>query len=77
MVVMQTVVIVILYCDIRLVETSFCCLIMKKLFPLWCINWLVVYVVQIILAFGNYVNSAKRGSAYGFKLQSLDMVVVV
>lgn len=29
---------------------------------------------QIILAFGNYMNSAKRGPAYGFKLQSLDMV---
>ena len=34
-----------------------------------------VCALQIILAFGNYVNSAKRGSAYGFKLQSLDMVI--
>lgn len=24
------------------------------------------------MAFGNYLNSAKRGPAYGFKLQSLD-----
>ena len=31
---------------------------------------------QIILAFGNYVNSTKRGCAYGFKLQSLDMVIL-
>ena len=30
--------------------------------------------VQIILALGNYMNSNKRGAAYGFKLQSLDMV---
>lgn len=29
---------------------------------------------QIILAFGNYMNSFKRGAVYGFKLQSLDMV---
>jgi len=31
-------------------------------------------LLQIILAFGNYMNSAKRGAVYGFKLQSLDMV---
>ena len=30
--------------------------------------------VQIILAFGNYMNSSKRGGVYGFKLQSLDIV---
>lgn len=30
--------------------------------------------VQIILALGNYMNSSKRGSVYGFKLQSLDLV---
>lgn len=30
--------------------------------------------VKIILAFGNYMNSSKRGSAYGFRLQSLDLV---
>ncbi|XP_014252298.1 formin-like protein CG32138 isoform X2 [Cimex lectularius] len=29
-------------------------------------------VLEVVLAFGNYVNSAKRGPAYGFKLQSLD-----
>lgn len=29
-------------------------------------------VLEIILAFGNYMNSGKRGPAYGFKLQSLD-----
>lgn len=27
------------------------------------------------MAFGNYMNSAKRGPAYGFKLQSLDTLV--
>lgn len=31
--------------------------------------------MEIILAFGNYMNSAKRGPAYGFKLQSLDTLV--
>merc|ERR1719474_2178164 len=29
-------------------------------------------ILEIILAFGNYMNSCKKGSAYGFKLQSLD-----
>lgn len=29
-------------------------------------------VLEVILAFGNYLNSAKRGPAYGFKLQGLD-----
>ena len=33
-----------------------------------------VFFYQIILAFGNYMNSSKRGAVYGFKLQSLDMV---
>ncbi|KAF7272584.1 hypothetical protein GWI33_014642 [Rhynchophorus ferrugineus] len=32
-------------------------------------------VLEIILAFGNYLNSAKRGPAYGFKLQSLDSLL--
>lgn len=32
---------------------------------------------QIILALGNYMNSSKRGSVYGFKLQSLDLVSLV
>lgn len=31
-------------------------------------------VLEVILAFGNYMNSSKRGGAYGFKLQSLDIV---
>lgn len=30
--------------------------------------------LQIVLAFGNYMNSSKRGAAYGFRLQSLDAV---
>ncbi|ODN05923.1 hypothetical protein Ocin01_00732 [Orchesella cincta] len=29
-------------------------------------------VLEIILAFGNYMNAAKRGPAYGFKIQSLE-----
>ncbi|XP_050546800.1 formin-like protein [Daktulosphaira vitifoliae] len=32
-------------------------------------------VLEVVLAFGNYMNSAKRGPAYGFKLQSLDTLV--
>lgn len=31
-------------------------------------------ILEIILAIGNYMNSAKRGAVYGFKLQSLDML---
>ncbi|KAG8178307.1 hypothetical protein JTE90_026278 [Oedothorax gibbosus] len=31
-------------------------------------------ILEVILAFGNYMNSSKRGPAYGFKLQSLDML---
>lgn len=30
--------------------------------------------VKIVLAFGNYMNSSKRGLAPGFRLQSLDLV---
>lgn len=30
--------------------------------------------VKIVLAFGNYMNSSKRGLASGFHLQSLDLV---
>ncbi|WAQ94526.1 FMNL3-like protein [Mya arenaria] len=33
------------------------------------------HLQPIILAFGNYMNSAKRGAVYGFKLQSLDMLM--
>ncbi|XP_061186189.1 formin-like protein isoform X5 [Saccostrea echinata] len=32
-------------------------------------------MLEIILAIGNYMNSAKRGAVYGFKLQSLDMLM--
>lgn len=31
--------------------------------------------MEIVLAFGNYLNSNKRGPAYGFKLQSLDTLL--
>lgn len=31
-------------------------------------------LLQIVLAFGNYMNSSRRGAAYGFRLQSLDAV---
>ena len=31
-------------------------------------------LLEIILAFGNYMNSAKRGAAYGFKLATFDRV---
>ena len=37
-------------------------------------RYIIFVYSQIILAFGNYMNSAKRGPVYGFKLQSLDMV---
>ncbi|XP_066145333.1 formin-like protein [Euwallacea fornicatus] len=33
------------------------------------------FVLEIVLAFGNYLNSAKRGPAYGFKLNSLDSLL--
>lgn len=32
---------------------------------------------QIVLAFGNYMNSSKKGAAYGFRLQSLDLVSII
>ncbi|XP_062382989.1 formin-like protein 1 [Sardina pilchardus] len=32
-------------------------------------------ILEIILAFGNYMNSGKRGAAFGFRLQSLDMLL--
>ena len=31
-------------------------------------------VLEVILTFGNYMNSGKRVAAYGFKIQSLDVV---
>ncbi|XP_040008001.1 formin-like protein 3 isoform X4 [Xiphias gladius] len=32
-------------------------------------------MLEIILALGNYMNSSKRGCVYGFKLQSLDLLL--
>ena len=32
------------------------------------------FTLQIVLAFGNYMNSSKRGPVYGFKLASLEIV---
>uniref|UniRef100_A0A8C9HWW1 Formin like 1 n=1 Tax=Piliocolobus tephrosceles TaxID=591936 RepID=A0A8C9HWW1_9PRIM len=32
-------------------------------------------ILEIVLAFGNYMNSSKRGAAYGFRLQSLDALL--
>ena len=34
----------------------------------------LLFPFQILLAFGNYLNSSKRGGVYGFKLHSLDIV---
>merc|ERR550532_1924261 len=33
-------------------------------------------VLELILAFGNYMNSQKKGPCYGFKLQSLDSLTI-
>ncbi|XP_060758045.1 formin-like protein 1 [Neoarius graeffei] len=32
-------------------------------------------ILELILAFGNYMNSSKKGTAYGFRLQSLDLLL--
>nr|XP_055070599.1 formin-like protein 2 isoform X3 [Misgurnus anguillicaudatus] len=32
-------------------------------------------ILEIVLALGNYMNSSKRGAVYGFKLQSLDLLL--
>ncbi|XP_040294582.1 formin-like protein 1 [Bufo bufo] len=32
-------------------------------------------ILELILAFGNFMNSSKRGAAYGFRLQSLDTLL--
>ncbi|KAK4875086.1 hypothetical protein RN001_011508 [Aquatica leii] len=32
-------------------------------------------VLEVVLAFGNYLNSSRRGPAYGFKLQSLESLL--
>ena len=34
-------------------------------------------IFKIVLAFGNYMNSSKRGPVYGFKLQSLESVRII
>uniref|UniRef100_UPI00358F7C6A formin-like protein 2 n=2 Tax=Myxine glutinosa TaxID=7769 RepID=UPI00358F7C6A len=31
-------------------------------------------ILELVLAFGNYMNGSKRGAVYGFKLQSLDLL---
>uniref|UniRef100_S4RTA0 FH2 domain-containing protein n=1 Tax=Petromyzon marinus TaxID=7757 RepID=S4RTA0_PETMA len=33
-------------------------------------------ILEIVLAFGNYMNGSRRGAAYGFKLNSLDLVLL-
>ena len=33
-------------------------------------------ILELILAFGNYMNSTKKGPCYGFKLQSLDSLTI-
>ena len=33
-------------------------------------------VLELILAFGNYMNSQKKGPCYGFRLQSLDSLTI-
>jgi len=32
-------------------------------------------ILEIVLAFGNYMNSAKRGAAYGFKLETFERLL--
>lgn len=34
-------------------------------------------VLEVVLAFGNYMNSGRRGAAYGFRLQALDQLLEV
>uniref|UniRef100_A0AC35TXE7 Formin-like protein n=1 Tax=Rhabditophanes sp. KR3021 TaxID=114890 RepID=A0AC35TXE7_9BILA len=34
-------------------------------------------VLEIVLAFGNYLNSSRKGGAYGFKLASLDSLLIL
>ena len=33
-------------------------------------------ILELILAFGNYMNSTKKGPCYGFRLQSLDSLPI-
>ena len=39
-------------------------------------NSKVKKILEIILAFGNYMNSSKKGPCYGFKLSSLDSLTI-
>ena len=39
-------------------------------------NTKIKKILEIILAFGNYMNSAKKGPCYGFKLSSLDSLTI-
>ena len=32
-------------------------------------------MLEVVLAFGNYMNKGKRGNAYGFKLSSLNNMI--
>ncbi|GMT19257.1 hypothetical protein PFISCL1PPCAC_10554, partial [Pristionchus fissidentatus] len=34
-------------------------------------------ILEVILAYGNYMNSGRRGSAFGFKLNSLDSLAIL
>lgn len=34
-------------------------------------------VLEVILAYGNYMNSGKRGGVFGFKLSSLDSLAIL
>ena len=54
---------------------------LKKIFEVWPITTLTLhplnfnfFLKQIILAFGNYMNSSRRGAVYGFRLESLGKV---
>ena len=40
------------------------------------VNSKIEKVLEIILAFGNYINSSRKGPCYGFKLSSLDSLTV-
>lgn len=44
----------------------------RKMQPLLYTNPILIF--QIILIYGNYMNSSRRGLAYGFKLESLSKV---
>ncbi|XP_071813478.1 formin-like protein 2 isoform X3 [Apostichopus japonicus] len=42
-----------------------------------CSNSKLKKIFELILAFGNYMNSSRRGSAYGFRLDSLERLTFV